>query len=283
MAQARLEIKATADVDQAKRALKDLSIQGVNVADELRAKSQEGIKSVIGLFSPVVIASQMAVQVITAVSQKIFDFGARVFNAKQAYAELGKEVEKTAKDLNVGTEEAVRLESAARAAGVSAKKYAEALEDIKGGQTTLEEQASAWERIAGATKTAAAQRETLAGLIANAQQRREDRLGAAERAGDIPLAYYRGQALYNNSREGILQRAQTQAQAAETKRKAEEKAKADRRRTEKGHPPRCQTSATNHPVRARAAGRVGLPRPIFLPTRSAMARGKVGRKGRGCR
>ena len=27
----------------------------------------------------------MAVQVITAVSQKIFDFGARVFNAKQAY------------------------------------------------------------------------------------------------------------------------------------------------------------------------------------------------------
>ena len=61
MAQARLEIKATADTSQATRALKDLSIQGVNVADELRAKRQEGIKSVIGLFSPAVMVSQTAV------------------------------------------------------------------------------------------------------------------------------------------------------------------------------------------------------------------------------
>lgn len=185
MAQARLEIKATADITQATTELKKLAVHGVGVIDEIRAKNQEGIKSLIGLISPLSVASQVVAQWIGRATDFAIDFGKRMATAKQAYAELGKEVEKTAKDLNVGTEEAVRLESAARAAGVSAKKYAEALEDIKGGQTTLEEQASAWERIAGATKTAAAQRETLAGLIANAQQRREDRLGAAERAGAV--------------------------------------------------------------------------------------------------
>ena len=185
MAQARLEIKATADITQATRELHKLAIQGVGVIDEIRAKNQEGIKAVIGAFSPLAVAGQAAAGLIGRAFDWMFDLSKRIINAKQAYAELGKEVEKTAKDLNVGTEEAVRLESAAKAAGVSAKKYAEALEDIKRGQTTLEEQASAWERIAGATKTAAAQRETLAGLIANTQQRREDRLGAAERAGAV--------------------------------------------------------------------------------------------------
>ena len=115
----------------------------------------------------------------------MIDFGKRVVNAKQSYAELGKQVDKTAKDLGTSTEQTVRLEAAAKAAGVGAKDYAKAMEDIKSGKTTLEEQAEAWERIAGASKTAAAQKEVLAGMIANEQQRREEQIGAAERAGAL--------------------------------------------------------------------------------------------------
>ena len=174
MAQARLEVKATADVSQATRELKKLAVQGVSVIDEIRAKNQEGIKAVIGMFSPMAIIGQALAQQLSKAIDWAVEFARRVSNAKQAYAELGKEVDKTAKNLGTSTEQAVRLEAAAKAAGVGAKEYAQTMEDIKSGKTTLEEQAEAWERIAGATKTIGAQKEVLAGMIANEQQRRED-------------------------------------------------------------------------------------------------------------
>ena len=185
MAQARLEVKATADVSQATRELKKLAVQGVSVIDEIRAKNQEGIKAVIGMFSPMAIIGQALAQQLSKAIDWAVEFARRVSNAKQAYAELGKEVDKTAKNLGTSTEQAVRLEAAAKAAGVGAKEYAQTMEDIKSGKTTLEEQAEAWERIAGATKTIGAQKEVLAGMIANEQQRREERIGAAERAGAL--------------------------------------------------------------------------------------------------
>ena len=182
MAQARLEVKATADVSQATKELKKLSVQGVMVADEMKAKSQESIKSIIGAVTPLSVIGATITNLINRGIDALADFSMRIFNAKQSYAELGKQVDKTAKDLGTSTEQAARLEAAAKAAGVGANDYAKAMEDIKSGKTTLEEQAEAWERIAGATKTIGAQKE-VAGMIANEQQRREERIGAAERAG----------------------------------------------------------------------------------------------------
>ncbi len=185
MAQARLEVKATADVSQATEELKKLSVQGVMVADEMKAKSQESIKSIIGAVTPLSVIGATITNLINRGIDALADFSMRIFNAKQSYAELGKQVDKTTKDLGTSTEQAVRLEAAAKAAGVGAKEYAQTMEDIKSGKTTLEEQAEAWERIAGATKTIGAQKEVLAGMIANEQQRREERIGAAERAGTL--------------------------------------------------------------------------------------------------
>lgn len=185
MAQARLEIKATADTTQATRALKDLSIQGVNVANALAEKSRESIKSIIGAFNPLTVVGAAVANIVNRLIDGAVDFGKRVLNFKQAYAELGEDIAKTAQALRTTTSEAVRLEAAANAAGVGAKAYAEALENIKSGQTTLEEQIVAWERIAGATKTAAAQREVLAGIIAQGQQRRQERIGRTEQIGSI--------------------------------------------------------------------------------------------------
>ena len=185
MAQARLEIKATADTTQATRALKDLSIQGVNVANALAEKSRESIKSIIGAFNPLTVVGAAVANIVNRLIDGVVDFGKRMLNFKQAYAELGEDIAKTAQTLKTTTSEAVRLEAAANAAGVSAKAYAEALENIKSGKTTLAEQAEAWERIAGASKVAASQKEALAGIIAQGQQRRQERLGRTEQIGAI--------------------------------------------------------------------------------------------------
>lgn len=185
MAQARLEIKATADTTQATRALKDLSIQGVNVANALAEKSRASIKSIIGAFNPLTVVGAAVANIVNRLIDGVVDFGKRMLNFKQAYAELGEDIAKTAQTLKTTTSEAVRLEAAANAAGVSAKAYAEALENIKSGKTTLAEQAEAWERIAGASKVAASQKEALAGIIAQGQQRRQERLGRTEQIGAI--------------------------------------------------------------------------------------------------
>ena len=116
------------------------------VADEMKAKSQESIKSIIGAVTPLSVIGATITNLINRGIDALADFSMRIFNAKQSYAELGKQVDKTAKDLGTSTEQAARLEAAAKAAGVGANDYAKAMEDIKSGKTTLEEQAEAWLR-----------------------------------------------------------------------------------------------------------------------------------------
>lgn len=70
-----------------------------------------------------------------------------------AMAKNGSAAVALGKDLGVTTLEAGRLQEAARLAGVSASEYAEALDKIKTGTTSLAEQAEAWERVAHASSS----------------------------------------------------------------------------------------------------------------------------------
>lgn len=101
-------------------------------------------------------------------------------NWRKGLEEISQATERTAKDLDTTTLQASRLEAAARAAGVSAKDYAAAIDNIKAGKTTLETQAEQWERIAGSAKTAQERTRSFAALIEAERKQQHDQATAAE-------------------------------------------------------------------------------------------------------
>lgn len=101
-------------------------------------------------------------------------------NWRKGLEDISSATDRTAKDLDTTTLQASRLEAAARAAGVSAKDYAAALENIKTGKTSLEDQAQQWERIAGSAKTAQERTRSFAALIEAERKQQHDQATAAE-------------------------------------------------------------------------------------------------------
>lgn len=101
-------------------------------------------------------------------------------NWRKGLEDISSATERTAKDLDTTTLQASRLEAAARAAGVSAKDYAAALENIKAGKTNLETQAHQWERIAGSAKTAQERTRSFAALIEAERKQQHENATAAE-------------------------------------------------------------------------------------------------------
>ena len=101
-------------------------------------------------------------------------------NWRKGLEDIATATDRTAKDLDTTTLQASRLESAARAAGVSAKDYAAAIENIKAGKTSLEAQAQQWERIAGSAKTAQERTRSFAALIEAERKKQFDQATAAE-------------------------------------------------------------------------------------------------------
>lgn len=91
--------------------------------------------------------------------------------ANEKMAALGKQTISLAKSLNATNGEAMRLESAARAAGVGAQEYAEAVERIKSGESTLEREAEQWEHVADSAKLANERARGFAGLFQAYQER----------------------------------------------------------------------------------------------------------------
>ncbi|MGN0890798.1 MAG: hypothetical protein ACI4W7_04010 [Candidatus Spyradenecus sp.] len=102
-------------------------------------------------------------------------------NWRKGLEEIATATERTAKDLDTTTLQASRLEAAARAAGISAKDYAAALDNIKAGKTTLETQAEQWERIAGSAKTAQERTRSFAALIEAERKKQHENATAAEK------------------------------------------------------------------------------------------------------
>ena len=101
-------------------------------------------------------------------------------NWRKGLEDIATATDRTAKDLDTTTLQASRLEAAARAAGVSAKDYAAAIENIKAGKTSLEAQAQQWERIAGSAKTAQERTRSFAALIEAERKKQFDQATAAE-------------------------------------------------------------------------------------------------------
>ena len=101
-------------------------------------------------------------------------------NWRKGLEDISSATDRTAKDLDATTIQASRLEAAARAAGVSAKDYAAAIENIKAGKTSLEDQAQQWERIAGSAKTAQERTRSFAALIEAERKKQFDQATAAE-------------------------------------------------------------------------------------------------------
>lgn len=101
-------------------------------------------------------------------------------NWRKGLEDISTATERTAKDLDTTTLQASRLEAAASAAGVSAKDYAQAIENIKAGKTSLEDQAQQWERIAGSAKTAQERTRSFAALIEAERKQQHENATAAE-------------------------------------------------------------------------------------------------------
>lgn len=101
-------------------------------------------------------------------------------NWRKGLEDISSATDRTAKDLDTTTLQASRLEAAARAAGVSAKDYAQAIDNIKSGKTSLENQAEQWERIAGSAKTAQERTRSFAALIEAERKQQHENATAAE-------------------------------------------------------------------------------------------------------
>ncbi len=101
-------------------------------------------------------------------------------NWRKGLEDISSATDRTAKDLDTTTLQASRLEAAARAAGVSAKDYAQAIDNIKAGKTSLEDQAQQWERIAGSAKTAQERTRSFAALIESERKQQHENATAAE-------------------------------------------------------------------------------------------------------
>lgn len=127
----------------------------------------------IGALSPWKFLSDKAIQAVNAVVDSFK-------NWRKGLEDISTATERTAKDLDTTTLQASRLEAAARAAGVSAKDYAAAIDNIKAGRTTLETQAQQWERIAGSAKTAQERTRSFAALIEAERKKQFDQATAAE-------------------------------------------------------------------------------------------------------
>lgn len=180
MATTNLKLTATADTSDAKRKLDDLKKQSINVTDEIAQKNRERLKEAIGLIAPVAVGVQALMRVIDGAISKVQEFIGRVANYRDAYAKTGENLDKLAQSLNATTAETIRLQAAADAAGIGAKDYAAALDKIKAGTITLDQQATAWESIASSASIAQSRSRLFASYIARARQQREIEIGTAE-------------------------------------------------------------------------------------------------------
>ena len=180
MATTNLKLTATADTSDAKRKLDDLKKQSINVQDEIAQKNRERLKEAFGLIAPVAVGVQALMRVIDGAISKVQEFIGRVASYRDTYAKAGENLDALAKNLNATTAETIRLQAAADAAGIGAKDYAAALDKIKAGTITLDQQATAWESIASSASIAQSRSKLFAGYIARARQQREIEIGTAE-------------------------------------------------------------------------------------------------------
>lgn len=157
MAQNEVKVKVTADSTAIERTLSNLKER---IAQTFSNPSTFSLNNI----SPwKVIADGIS----NAIRGFINDF----MEAEEKLLMLGKSAERLGEKLGTSSLEASRLESAARAAGVNAKDYAEALERIESGKTTLAEQAEAWERVASGAKLSKERSRGLAALITAEKER----------------------------------------------------------------------------------------------------------------
>ena len=180
MATTNLKLTATADTSDAKRKLDDLKKQSINVQDEIAQKNRERLKEAIGLIAPVAVSIQALIRVVNGAINKVQEFIGKIVDYRDTYAKTGEHLDNLAKSLNATTAETIRLQAAADAAGIGAKDYAEALEKIKAGTVTLDQQATAWESIATSSAVAQSRSKLFASYISRARQQREIEIGTAE-------------------------------------------------------------------------------------------------------
>lgn len=167
-AKAELRIEATANTTQATQKLKELKREGVDVSDEIRAKNEEALKGVIGQFAPMMLAVTAIYKLLGLVAQGFQQMGERAAKLRE-----------TAEALNVSASTVAELEARAAAAGVSAKDYAEAIDDLKNGVTTVEELADAWRKSGDGAKYAAEMTKSVTALATDkALQKFRDFFGA---------------------------------------------------------------------------------------------------------
>ena len=162
-----IKVKISAETTQFERNIE-------TIKKKLREAFTEPVQFSIGALSPWKFISD---QIIKGISTLIDAFK----NWFKGLEDISSATDRTAKDLDTTTLQASRLEAAARAAGVSAKDYAQALENIKAGKTNLETQAEQWERIAGSAKTAQERTRSFAALIEAERKQQHDQATAAEK------------------------------------------------------------------------------------------------------
>lgn len=180
MATTNLKLTATADTSDAKRKIDDLKKQSIDVQDEIAQKNRERLKEAVGLIAPVAVGVQALMRVVDGAISKVQEFIGRVASYRDTYAKAGEDLDTLAKNLNATTAETIRLQAAADAAGIGAKDYAAALDKIKAGTITLDQQATAWESIASSASIAQSRSRLFASYLANAGKQREIEIGAAE-------------------------------------------------------------------------------------------------------
>jgi hypothetical protein len=143
MAKAKLEFNIGANNTEAKRKIQEVKKEGISVTQEIQNKNREGIKNFLGMFAPIQIGINLLMSALSAVGESI----RKHFNAGQVFVDWGKKA-------NISAQSVAYLKAQADSAGISAKEFETAMDDLNAGRTTVEKLRKEWQGLGDDIKTA---------------------------------------------------------------------------------------------------------------------------------